>query len=197
MYINKKSYKFIENILYENNIHWKVLEIWANSDISSFLYSKHIINCEKYWINISFNNNFIKDDINFLNINWNNLNYFKNSYFDCIICNAVLEHDKYFWKTISEINRVLKKGWLLIIWVPTYWKFKFSKFFKKILFNTNNFIWDFLINWTITFKKHSFPWDYYRFTTETIKDVFFENYYDIKIKEIMFPSRWIGYWFKK
>src|SRR3990172_4050477 len=43
---------------------------------------------------------------------------FKRGEFDCVICCETLEHDKFFWKTLENINYVLKKGGWLIISAP-------------------------------------------------------------------------------
>jgi ubiquinone/menaquinone biosynthesis C-methylase UbiE len=99
------------------------------------------------------------------------MSIFKDNEFDCVLCNAVLEHDKFFWKSISEMKRVLKDNGLLIIGTPSYkdfWIHKFSKYIKG-----QNPISDFLRSTTLTFKIHSYPGDYYRFSEETYKDVFF------------------------
>jgi SAM-dependent methyltransferase len=43
---------------------------------------------------------------------------YSDEYFDIIVINQVLEHVKEFFWIVSEINRVLKNGGLLIIGVP-------------------------------------------------------------------------------
>lgn len=48
------------------------------------------------------------------------LEMFENNKFDLVLCNALLEHNKYFWKTISEIIRVTKPGGTIIIGTPEY-----------------------------------------------------------------------------
>ena len=40
--------------------------------------------------------------------------------FDAVVCNAMLEHDKHFWKTIEEIHRVSRPGAIIAIGVPGY-----------------------------------------------------------------------------
>lgn len=61
---------------------------------------------------------------------------FEDQKFDAVLCNAVLEHDKYFWKTIAEIKRVTKPDGLIVIGTPGYKRHKAEKriksFFKKI-----------------------------------------------------------------
>ena len=47
---------------------------------------------------------------------------FDSNWFDLILCSATLEHDKRFWRSVSEMRRVLRPGGLLIISVPGYIK---------------------------------------------------------------------------
>jgi len=65
---------------------------------------------------------------------------FKNKSFDLVVCVETLEHDDQPFKTMSEIYRVLKDGGWCIITAPY-----------------------------ITFPKHCYPSDYWRFTAEAFK----------------------------
>lgn len=47
---------------------------------------------------------------------------FADNEFDCVLSSATLEHDRYFWKTIQEIHRVLAPGGLFVVGVPIYMK---------------------------------------------------------------------------
>jgi len=81
--------------------------------------------------------------------------------FDCILSSSMLEHDKYFWKTISEIRRVLVPGGLLVIGVPIYMKLPTD--FKHT---------------TLTFARHGYKYnaDFYRFSEQAVREVFFESF---------------------
>jgi hypothetical protein len=39
----------------------------------------------------------------------------------------MLEHDKYFWKTVTEIRRVTRRGGVIVIGVPGYTEFSIEK----------------------------------------------------------------------
>lgn len=65
---------------------------------------------------------------------------FQGSFFDVVVSTSTLEHDRYFWKTIPELARVLSSGGHLVL-TTTY------------------------IGWV----KHEFPYDYWRFTEEAIQ----------------------------
>ena len=107
----------------------------------------------------------------------------------------MLEHDKYFWKSMSEMKRVLKKDGLLIIGAPSYKNFWFHKITRFIV--GKNSLSDFLCYTTFCFKIHDAPGDYYRYSEQTFKEVFFEGFKSVKINTIMLPTRTIGYGFKK
>jgi SAM-dependent methyltransferase len=48
------------------------------------------------------------------------MDMFDSGTFDCVVCNAVLEHDPAFWRTLAEIRRVAATGALLVVGVPGY-----------------------------------------------------------------------------
>lgn len=75
-------------------------------------------------------------------LNANNLAaFFDADQFDTILCLETIEHDKKFWRTMAEIQFVLKRGGYLIVSSPT-----------------------------IDFPLHHEP-DYWRFTETGIKEV--------------------------
>jgi len=72
-------------------------------------------------------------DFTILQGNANNMDCFVDNTFDAVLCNAVLEHDKFFWKTVSEIYRVTKKGGVIVIGTPGYTRYHSEKKVKKFL----------------------------------------------------------------
>lgn len=67
--------------------------------------------------------------------------------FDIVCCFSMLNSDPNFWITLGNIKRVLKDDGLLLISVPAF-----------------NFL-----------NHENYPNDYYRFTIDTFKDVFFND----------------------
>jgi len=120
---------------------------------------------------------------------------FENETFDCVLCNAVLEHDKFFWKSIAEMRRVLKNGGLMIIGVPTYTNHWFHGITNFIV--GRNFVFDFFRNTTFCFKIHDAPGDYYRYSEQTVKEVFFDEFINVRTYTRLCPPRIIGCGFKK
>ena len=135
-------------------------------------------------------------DFHIIQGNANSMAFFEDGKFDLVVCNSVLEHDKYFWKTVCEIKRVTKSGGLIVIGVPGYRVSKTEKrlhgVLKKIPFLTHSF----LAESTITLCTHNFPGDYYRFGPQAFEEVFFEDMKNVEICSIMSPPRIIGWGIK-
>ncbi len=198
-------YKF-EEILVRNNINGKVLEIGAVPSNESLLASKTLDKAsEKIGLNINKAANY--KDFKIIEGNSNNMEQFNDETFDCIISNATLEHDKFFWKSISEMKRILKKGGLLIIGCPSYVQIdkEMNYFFKKFLslllkayyrIVKRNPTYINIDGCTACLRVHNFPGDYYRFSNQTFKEVFFKGFNNVTIETIMLPPRTIAYGYK-
>lgn len=65
---------------------------------------------------------------------------FADETFDCVTCTEMLEHDDAPFDSVGEMYRVLRKGGIIIITVPT-----------------------------IGFPRHDYPSDYWRFTGDGVK----------------------------
>ena len=55
-------------------------------------------------------------DLSYADYNWDTVPY---GFFDVVISGQTFEHDKYFWKTLESINRVIRKKGIVIIIVPS------------------------------------------------------------------------------
>jgi predicted SAM-dependent methyltransferase len=80
---------------------------------------------------------------------------FGNDSFDVVIDMSLLEHDKNFWVTIENINKVLKKGGYHIFVVPTF-----------------------------NFPIHNYPSDYWRVSKAAVEYIIFEGYEILSFEEI-------------
>ncbi len=117
--------------------------------------------------------------------------------FDTVLCNSLLEHDPFFWKTLAEIRRVARPGALVVIGVPGYAKLKLDRRKDR---------WEWLplvggavrrgLGWltasTLTLQVHRHPGDFYRFSAEAVREVFFEGFRDVQLETLMVPPRIIG-----
>ena len=124
--------------------------------------------------------------------NANNMrNCFDNDTFDMVLCNVVFEHDRYFWKSLEEIRRVIKPGGVFILGVP------------GIVSNLNKCIYvtekdrekvqnlD-IVNATITYRVHNAPGDYWRFTEQAYKEVLMEGFVDVDYSVFLTPPIIVG-----
>ena len=132
----------------------------------------------------------------------NSMDFLQDNSFDLVISNATLEHDFYFWRSVSEMKRVLKPGGALVIGVPGFVKYPIERLQSRF---ANTFLgrlaarhprWEALITGTVTFKVHLAPRDFYRFSEYAVRDVLFENMQDVTVKTAMSPPRLIGLGFK-
>ena len=105
---------------------------------------------------------------------------FEDDRFDLIVCSATLEHDKRFWLSVGEMKRVLKPGGLLIISVPGYVKDAEGDHGRA----------------THTYRVH-YSFDYYRFSEQAVREVFFEGMRRVRVNAVMFPPRIFGHGYKR
>jgi len=76
--------------------------------------------------------------------------------FDCIVSSSTLEHDKAFWKTVAEVERLLAPGGVFIVGVPIYTELPTDMFHS-----------------TLTFALHGkrYNADFYRFSEQAVREV--------------------------
>jgi len=126
----------------------------------------------------------------------NALDRFCEGEFDAVLCNAVLEHDPFFWKTVAEMRRVTRIGGLLVIGAPGFCVLPFEKRPARVLRNLCRLALgaggDAIAHSTLTLRVHNYPDDYYRFSPSAFRDVFFEGMADVCIKTVLTPPRLIG-----
>ncbi len=201
--MHPKIYQEFEQICSKRHISGSVLEVGAISSKMSLLCMKSLESAtEKVGINLDGPHDF--KDFRIHKGNANFMDCFEDNRFDVVLCNAVLEHDKYFWKTIAEIKRVTKPGGLIVIGAPGYKHFTTEKVVRAILKNIplirklrSNQYADLFFTATLTFQMHDEPGDYYRFSAQTFKEVFLEDMDNVEVRSVMVPPRIIGAGTKK
>jgi SAM-dependent methyltransferase len=104
---------------------------------------------------------------------------FRSNWFDLVVCSATLEHDKRFWRSAAEMRRVLRPGGLLIISVPGYIKDPENDRGRA----------------TLTYRVH-YSFDYYRFSEQAVRQVFFEGMERVRVRPFMTPPRIFGHGYK-
>jgi len=177
------------------SIHGDVLEIGATPDDSTLLNLPALATArEKIGINQAGASR--HKDFSILEANANAMTCFPDRQFDAVLCNAVLEHDPFFWKTLAEIRRVAKSGGLVVIGVPGYRQLPCEKTLRHWLAKLprssrrpDGFA---LQHSTLTLGVHNFPGDYYRFSEQAVREVFLEGMNEVTIRTVLVPPRIIG-----
>ncbi|MBL8753582.1 MAG: class I SAM-dependent methyltransferase [Planctomycetes bacterium] len=89
---------------------------------------------------------------------------FADATFDCVLSCSALEHDRWFWRSTAEVLRVLRPGGYFVVGVPIYMTLPGDKDFT-----------------TVTYARHGLAYnaDYYRFSEQAVREVFFEGYAEV------------------
>ena len=132
-------------------------------------------------------------DFLILPLNANSMCCFRDNTFDTVLCNAMLEHDPFFWRSLAELYRVAKPGGLVVIGVPAFhrhgawdylsWSHRLPWIGRKLeKFSAS----------ARTLRYHAAPGDYYRFSPQAVREVFMEGMTDVESHLIMDPPRIIA-----
>jgi SAM-dependent methyltransferase len=111
--------------------------------------------------------------------NANHMDVFDKDSFDLVVCCSTLEHDKRFWLSVAEMKRVLRPSGLLVIGVPGYVKDEQRDQGRS----------------TLTYRVH-YRFDYYRFSEQAVREVFFDGMERVRVRAMMTPPRIIGHGWK-
>jgi SAM-dependent methyltransferase len=188
-------FQAFEEICQSRRAHGDVLEIGATPDDSTLLNLPALSGAaEKTGINKAGPSR--HKDFSILEADANAMTCFPDRRFDVVLCNAVLEHDPFFWKTLAEIRRVTKPGGLVAIGTPGYAQLPLEKTLRHWLAKLPRPKqqpdgWA-LQHSTLTLGVHNFPGDYYRFSEQAFREVFFEGMREVVIRSVLVPPRIIG-----
>ncbi len=100
---------------------------------------------------------------------------FQDGSFELVLCCSTLEHDKHFWLSVAEMKRVLRPGGLLVIGVPGYTK-RDDDHGRS----------------TVTYKVH-FKFDFYRFSEQAVREVFFDGMENVRVSAVLTPPRLLAH----
>jgi SAM-dependent methyltransferase len=118
---------------------------------------------------------------------------FADASFDTVLCNAVLEHDPWFWKTLAEMRRVLRPGGLMAVGVPAYDERPAARWAGPL--RQLPLVGAWADGWsasTRTLHVHNFPGDYYRFSPQACRTVLLEGMAEVSVETVLVPPRVIG-----
>jgi SAM-dependent methyltransferase len=132
--------------------------------------------------------------------NANEMTEFADGEFSAVLCNATLEHDRYFWKTLAEIRRVTAPGGFIAIGVPGYAgmgpealaprRSLIGRFLRLL---ARGAYADVIGASTFTLGVHNFPGDFYRFSEQAVRDVFLGGLIEVSVRLVLNPPRIIGW----
>lgn len=118
--------------------------------------------------------------------------------FDTVLCNAVLEHDPQFWRTLAEMRRLLRPGGVMGVGVPGFTTLRIEKRVSRIarIMSRLGVPAHALDPWrasTMTLVVHNYPGDYYRFSPQAMHEVLLEGLVDTEVHTVLVPPRIIGF----
>lgn len=151
----------------------RALEVGGRTGPKSLLRFPSLAGAERICLNLKALES--QDGITGISGNANEMTMLEDGSFDLVVCNAMLEHDPFFWRSLSEMKRVLRAGGLLVIGVPG---------FVRERGHTGNT--------TATLHYHMEA-DFYRFSPVAVREVFFEGMRDVRVDAILTPPRVIGH----
>jgi SAM-dependent methyltransferase len=156
----------------------RALEVGGLMGAHSLLRFPELAGAERYCLNLVELPS--QDGITAVKGNANDMRgLFRSNWFDLVVCSATLEHDKRFWRSVAEMRRVLRPGGLLIISVPGYVKDPENDRGRS----------------TATYRVH-YRFDYYRFSEQAVRQVFFEGMERVRVGPFMTPPRIFGHGYK-
>jgi SAM-dependent methyltransferase len=153
-----------------------VLEVGGYVGPKSLLHSRKLARAERFCINLveQPSDTGIKHVVG----SSNDMHMFKDNTFDVVVSCAVHEHDKKFWLSIAEMQRVLRPGGLMIVAVPGFVKSPTDQGAA-----------------TQTYRVH-YRFDYYRFSRRAMREVFFEGMERVRVVNMLEPPRIVGHGYK-
>jgi SAM-dependent methyltransferase len=194
--MHPRTFREFERICSARRAGGRVLEIGAQP-VSYTLLCMKSIQAAREKIGLNLDGPYAYRDFTILKGNANKMDCFADGYFDTVLCNAVLEHDRFFWKTLSEIRRVTKPGGLVVIGTPGYATLPHSlaslrhgKVSTLAASIRARLPW--ILRSTLTVAVHDAPGDYYRFSPQAYREVFFQGMDDVDVYPIMCPPIVIG-----
>jgi SAM-dependent methyltransferase len=156
----------------------RALEVGGLMGENSLLRFPELAGAERYCLNLFQMAD--QDGITSVKGNANDMRHvFRSNWFDLVLCCATLEHDKRFWRSVGEMRRILKPGGLMIISVPGYIEDPENDVGRS----------------TKTYRVH-YKFDYYRFSEQAVREVFFDGMERVRVHPFMTPPRIFGHGYK-
>jgi SAM-dependent methyltransferase len=91
----------------------RALEVGGVMGKGSLLRFPELAGAERFCLNLASMPS--ADGITSITGNANKMDMFEDDSFDLVLCCSTLEHDKHFWLSVAEMQRVMRPGALLVI----------------------------------------------------------------------------------
>jgi SAM-dependent methyltransferase len=171
----------------------RVLEVGATPDASSLFNLAFLRGKDRVGLNL-FAAEF--DGVPIIEANANAIP-FDDDTFDIVLSNATLEHDPFFWKSTSEMRRILAPGGVLMLGVPGFAQRRAESlvhgFAGRLPWMVRHV--NLLASATLTYKVHGEEGrfgDYYRFSKTAVEEVLFGGLEILALETVMSPPRFVG-----
>ncbi len=190
--MHPEVFREFDRICRDRRAGGRVLEIGAVPTPDSLLNLEALRGArEKLGLNLE--GPFSCSDYVILQGNANHMTCFRDGEFDTLLCNAVLEHDKFFWRTLSEMRRVARSRALIVIGAPGFTDQAALKglAWARHLPGLGRYIASRAAS-TRTLRPHEGPGDFYRFSVQAFREVFFAELAEVEIQVLLSPPRIIG-----
>jgi SAM-dependent methyltransferase len=170
-----------------------VLEIGATPDATSLFNLTFLKGKNRVGLNL-FAAKF--DGVQIIEANANSIP-FEDGSFEIVISNATLEHDPFFWKSVSEMRRVLAPDGILMLGVPGFVQSRAGSLFQGFAARLPWIVrhMNVLASATITYKLHYEEGrfgDYYRFSKMAVEQVLFAGMEVLALETVLSPPRFVG-----
>jgi hypothetical protein len=196
--MHARIYSEFRKIVSEFRPSGRVLEIGAVPDASSLLAMPELSQAtELVGVNLAAASSY--KNFTIVSGNANHMPLFADASFDCVLCNATLEHDPHFWLTCGEIRRVIKREGLAIIGVPSYAKngdLLTTNIYRRLRRLFGDRLGLGILDASLTFREHYGPGDYYRFSEMSCREILLGGFRDVGVRSIMVPPRTIAFGFR-
>ncbi len=192
-------YRVFETICSQAAIRGPVLEVGAVPGPDSLLRMASLAQVESK-VGLNMEGDIACDGYEIKQGNANKMTGFADGQFAAVLCNATLEHDRCFWKTVAEIHRVTAPGGLIAIGVPGFagmgahtfaprhsllgWVLRAFEHGKHA---------DTILAGTPTLGVHNYPGDFYRFSEQAVREVFMAGLDQIDVCIVLNPPRIIAW----
>jgi len=124
--MHPRVFQEFERICSERNTGRSILEVGAVPSEENLLCMRSLKKAHKK-IGVNLDGPHTYKDFQILKVNANDMSWIEDNLFDTVLTNTTLGHDRFFWKTLSEIKRVTCSGGSSSLGCPGLQSFRLKK----------------------------------------------------------------------